>query len=130
MSTPTVIEMQTRLHRLERQNRVLILLLLAFGGIGSIAATNRPSRIAADEIRTSQLIIVDNHGKVLTETHGVRWLVKGALKASPARYAGAIRTKRNTSILSTPSIRVPGFEDEDEYESPHEWHPMLGTVVE
>jgi hypothetical protein len=52
---------------------------------------------------------------------------KCALKASPARYAGAIRTKRNTSILPTPSIRVPGFEDEDddedEYEAHHEWRP-------
>jgi len=50
-----------------------------------------------------------------------------ALKAPAARYAGAIRTKRNTSILPTPSIRVPGFEDEDddedEYEAPHEWRP-------
>ena len=49
---------------------------------------------------------------------------ESALKAAPARYAGAIRTKRNTSILPTPSLRVPGFEDEDddedEYEAPHE----------
>jgi hypothetical protein len=33
-------DMETRLHRLERQNRILILSLLAFAGIGSIAATN------------------------------------------------------------------------------------------
>jgi hypothetical protein len=46
---------------------------------------------------------------------------KSALKASPARYAGAIRTKRNTSILPTPSLRLPGFDDE--YEAPHEWRP-------
>jgi len=71
MSTTALSEMENRLNRLERQNRVLILLLVAFAGIGSIAATNRPSRIAADEIRTAHLIIVDNHGKVLTETRGV-----------------------------------------------------------
>ena len=71
MSTTALTEMETRLRRLERQNRVLILLLLGFAVIGSIAATNRPSRIAADEIRTAHLIIVDNHGKVLTETKGI-----------------------------------------------------------
>ena len=53
MSTTTLIEMQARLQRLERQNRVLILLLLGFAGIGSIAVTNRhPTVITADEIRT------------------------------------------------------------------------------
>ncbi|HTD17189.1 MAG TPA: hypothetical protein VK673_18540 [Chthoniobacterales bacterium] len=67
MSTTPLIEMETRLSRLERQNRVLILLLLGFAGVGSIAATNRP----ASEVRTSHLIIVDNHGKVLTETQGI-----------------------------------------------------------
>jgi hypothetical protein len=72
MSATALIEMETRLHRLERQNRVLILLLLGFAGIGSIAATNRhPSVITADEIRTAHLTIVDNHGKVLTETVGI-----------------------------------------------------------
>ena len=71
MSTTALTEMETRLRRLERQNRVLILLLLGFAVIGSIAATNRPSRIAAAEIRTAHLIIVDNHGKVLTETKGI-----------------------------------------------------------
>jgi hypothetical protein len=71
MSTTALSEMENRVNRLERQNRVLTLLLVAFAGIGSIAATNRPSRIAADEIRTARLIIVDNHGKVLTETRGV-----------------------------------------------------------
>ena len=63
--------MEARLHRLERQNRVLILLLLGFAGIGSIAATNHPTVLTADEIRTAHLTIVDNHGKVLTETVGI-----------------------------------------------------------
>jgi hypothetical protein len=58
MSTTALTEMESRLHRLERQNRFLILLLLKFAGFGSIAATHRP-----DEIRTAHLIIIDNHGK-------------------------------------------------------------------
>jgi hypothetical protein len=50
----------------------LILAILGFAGIESIAATNRPSAvISAGEIRTAHLAIVDNHGKVLTETEGV-----------------------------------------------------------
>lgn len=81
MSTTDLAELETRLRRLELQNRALILLVLGFAGIGSIAATNRPSRIAADEIRTSHLIIVDNHGKVLTETQGVNG------KINISRYA-------------------------------------------
>jgi hypothetical protein len=72
MTTNMLIEMEARLHRLERPNRVLVLLLLGFIGIGSIAATNRPpATITAGEIRTAHLTILDNHGKVLTETLGV-----------------------------------------------------------
>ena len=66
MRTTALAEMETRLHRLERQNRLLILLLLGLAGIGSIAATNH-----AGDIRTSHLIIVDNHGKVLRDEQGV-----------------------------------------------------------
>ena len=72
MTTNALVQMEARLHRLERQNRVLILLLLGVIGLGSIAATNRPSAsITAGEIRTAHLTILDNHGKVLTETVGV-----------------------------------------------------------
>lgn len=68
MSTTDLAKLETRLRRLELQNRALILLVLGFAGMGSIAATNRPSRIAADEILTSHLIIVDNRGKVNRDT--------------------------------------------------------------
>jgi hypothetical protein len=66
MNATALTKIETRLHRLERQNRLLILLLLGLAGIGSIAATNR-----AGEIRTSHLMIVDNHGKVLRDEQGV-----------------------------------------------------------
>ena len=74
MNPHFLIEVQARLHRLERQNRILILLLLAVAGIGSIAATH-PATGITSEIRTPHLIIVDNHGSVLAETQGVDGVV-------------------------------------------------------
>jgi hypothetical protein len=48
-----------------------------------------------------------------------------ALKASPTRYAGAIR--RGHQYSSTPTLHPPGIEDEDddedENEAPQEWRP-------
>ena len=70
MNPPVLAEIQARLRRLERQNRILIVLLCALAGAASIAATNR-SIITADEIRTSHLTLVDNHGKPLVETQCV-----------------------------------------------------------
>ncbi len=76
MNPNTLIEVQARLHRLERQNRILILLLLAVAGIGSVAATHHATAvITASEIRTPHLTIVDNHGTVLAETNGVDGVV-------------------------------------------------------
>ena len=66
MNATALTKIETRLHCVERQNRFLILLLLGLAGIGSIAATNR-----AGEIRTSHLMIIDNHGKVLRDEQGV-----------------------------------------------------------
>jgi hypothetical protein len=70
MNPPDLAEVQARLHRLERQNRILIGLLCALAVAASIAATNR-SVITADEIRTSHLTLIDNHGKPLVETKGI-----------------------------------------------------------
>jgi DMSO reductase anchor subunit len=70
MNTVILTELETRLHRLERQNRFLILLLLGLAGIGSIAATNH-----AGEIRTAHLAIIDNHDKVLREEQGIHGVV-------------------------------------------------------
>lgn len=69
MNPPELAEIHGRLRRLERRNRILILLLCALGGAASIAATHRSgSIITADEVRTSHLTLVDNHGKPLVET--------------------------------------------------------------
>ena len=72
MNPPDLAEVQARLHRLERQNRILIGLLCALAVAASIAATNRSgSVITADQIRTSHFTLIDNHGKPLVETQGI-----------------------------------------------------------
>jgi hypothetical protein len=72
MNTNALVEIQARLHRLERQNRILIMLLCAIAGVASIAATNHAgSVITAGEVRTPHLTLVDNHGKSLVETQDI-----------------------------------------------------------
>jgi hypothetical protein len=72
MNPPLLDEMQSRLSRLERQNRILIALLCALAGLGSIAATNHAdSVISAGEIRTSHFTLIDNHGNTIYEMKGV-----------------------------------------------------------
>ena len=70
MNPPELAEVQARLRRLERQNRILIGSLCVVAGAASIAATNR-SIITADEVRTPHLTLIDNHGKPLVETQGI-----------------------------------------------------------
>lgn len=72
MNTNAWFEIQARLNRLERQNRILIGLLCAMVGVASMAATNHSgSIISAGEVRTAHLTLVDNHGKPLVETQGI-----------------------------------------------------------
>jgi hypothetical protein len=69
MKTNALVEIEARLHRVERQNRILIVLFCAIVGVACIAATNHSaSIITADEVRTPHLTLVDNHGKPLVET--------------------------------------------------------------
>jgi hypothetical protein len=70
MNPPELAEIETRLRRLERHNRILIGLLCVLASAGSIAATNH-SISTANEVRTSHLTLVDNHGKPLVETRGI-----------------------------------------------------------
>jgi hypothetical protein len=74
MNPPVLAEIQARLRRLERQNRILVALLGVLAGTASIAATN--SIITAGEIRTSHFIIIDNHGKELYEMKGTDGVFK------------------------------------------------------
>jgi hypothetical protein len=72
MNSNTLSEVQARLDRVERQNRILIGLLCALIGVASIAATNHSGSIMdAQEVRTSHFVLVDNHGKPLVETRAI-----------------------------------------------------------
>jgi hypothetical protein len=69
MNPPVLAEIQARLRRLERQNRILAVLLCALVGAASIAATN--SIINAGEIQTPHFTLIDNHGKKIYEMKAV-----------------------------------------------------------
>jgi len=72
MKTCTLIDIQGRVRRLERENRILIAILCAVVGIASIAATKQSdSVIAATQVRTQRLTLIDNRGNPLVDTQGV-----------------------------------------------------------
>jgi hypothetical protein len=64
----TMSQIQARLQRLERQNRVLIVLLCAAVGIASVAAARAaPTIVIADEIRAHHFSVLDPTGAVVSE---------------------------------------------------------------
>ena len=72
MKTYTLIDIQARIRRLERQNRVLITILCAIVGVASIAAAKHSdSIITATQVRTQRFTLIDNRGKPLVDTQGV-----------------------------------------------------------
>lgn len=72
MNTHTLIEIQARIHRLERQNRILIMMLCTMFGVALVAATKHSdSVITATEVRTQRLTLIDNQGKPLVDTQGI-----------------------------------------------------------
>lgn len=72
MNTQTLIDIQARIRRLERQNRILTMLLCAMIGGASVAATKHSdSIITATQIRTQRLTLIDNQGKPLVDTQGI-----------------------------------------------------------
>ena len=78
MNTPTLDQLGTRLHRVERQNRLLIALLCTTTGLTLLAATKGgPNVITADEIRTQRLYLINDKGKVVRQwvVHGP-WLIE------------------------------------------------------
>src|SRR5262252_9171248 len=55
MNTPTLAQLETRLHRVERQNRLLIALLCTTAGLALLGANKGGGNvITADEIRTQR----------------------------------------------------------------------------
>ena len=70
-------QLETRLHRVERQNRILLAMLLAIIGLAFLGATKGGNVITADEVRTHRLSLINDKGNVVHEwvVHG-GWLVE------------------------------------------------------
>jgi len=78
INTPTLAQLETRLHRVERQNRLLIALLCTTAGLALLGANKGGGNvIPADEIRTQRLYLINDKGNVVHQwaVHG-RWLVE------------------------------------------------------
>jgi len=78
MNTSTLPQLETRLHRVERQNRILLVLLFVAAGLALLGATKSGGHvITADEVRTQRLSLINDKGNVVHEwvVHG-GWLVE------------------------------------------------------
>ena len=65
MNDLSLADMEARLRRLERQNRVLVALLCAALALGSIAASNaQPTILTATEVRAQRFTLLDPNGRV------------------------------------------------------------------
>jgi hypothetical protein len=68
MNDVIIAQIQARLRRVERQNRVLVALLCAVVGIASIAAANAgPNLVSADEVRSRRFTLLAPNGSVAAE---------------------------------------------------------------
>ena len=73
MNTITLPQLETRLHRVERQNRMLLALLCATVSLALLGATRGGGKvITADEVRTQRLSLINDRGNVVHE-----WVVHG-----------------------------------------------------
>ena len=75
MNTPTLAELETHLHRVERRNRMLLALLCATVSLALLGATKGGGNvITADEIRTQRLYLINDRGNVVHQ-----WTVHGGM---------------------------------------------------
>jgi len=75
MNASTLAQLETRLHRVERQNRILLALFCATIGLALIGASKRGGNvITADEVRTHHLSLINEQGNVVHE-----WVVHGGM---------------------------------------------------
>jgi hypothetical protein len=78
MNTSTLGQLETRLHRIELQNRILLsVLFVAIALIFAGATRSGSNVIVADEVRTHRLSLINDKGNVIHEwvVHG-GWLVE------------------------------------------------------
>ena len=75
MNGSTLAQLETRLHRVERQNRILLALFCATIALAMIGATRQGGNvITADEVRTHRLSLINDKGNVVHE-----WVVHGGM---------------------------------------------------
>ena len=75
MNTTTVPQLGARLQRVERQNRMLLVLLCATVSLALLGATKGGGKvITADEVRTQRLSLINDRGNVVHE-----WVVHGGM---------------------------------------------------
>jgi hypothetical protein len=81
MNSTTLAQLETRLLRLERQNRILIALLCVAGGLVLLGATKEGGGagnvLTVGELRTPRLALIDETGRVVHSwtVHG-GWVVE------------------------------------------------------
>jgi hypothetical protein len=72
MNSTILAQLESRLHRVERHNRILLVLLCAMVGFALLGATKGGGNvITATQVRTQRLTLIDNRGKPLVDTQGV-----------------------------------------------------------
>jgi hypothetical protein len=75
MNSTTLVQLETRLHRVERQNRILVALLCAIIGLALLGATKGGGNVVtADEVRTQRLFLINDRGNVVHQ-----WAVHGGM---------------------------------------------------
>lgn len=75
MNASTLAQLERRMHRVERQNRILVALLCATVALALMGATKRGGNvITADEVRTPRLSLINERGNVVHE-----WVVHGGM---------------------------------------------------
>jgi hypothetical protein len=75
MNASTLTQLETRLHRVERHNRILLALFCVMIGLALMGATKRGGNvITADEVRTNRLSLINERGNVVHE-----WVVHGGM---------------------------------------------------
>jgi hypothetical protein len=66
MHTTTLAQFETRLHRVERHNSILVALLCTVIGLALLGATRGGGNvITADEVRTQRLFLINDRGNVV-----------------------------------------------------------------
>src|SRR5262249_44367918 len=100
MNSSTLAQLQTRLHHVERQNRILLALLCALIGLALLGASKGGGNvITADEVRTHRLSLINDKDNVVHE-----WVVHGGM-------GNGVAARGREEGASTLSLRTRGRED-------------------